>query len=102
MKEGKIKKIKVDTVIIDGKRNRTNSFSNWRNRFWTNLFYIICAFLLEFILICSIFGRTPNFEFLIDLEFLKIFREHQVITNIGLIIFFMALISYYIYRSHRM
>jgi len=96
------KKIKINTVVIDGKRNRTNSFTNWRNKFWTNMFYIICAFILEVILFCSIFGRDPNFGIEIPLEFLKIFRDNQVITNVVVVIFFMGLICYYIYRSHRM
>lgn len=95
------KKIKVNTVVIDGKRNRTNSFTNWRNKFWTNMFYTICAFILEFILLCSIFGRDPNFGIEIPLEFLKFFRDHQVITNVSIVGFFIGLICYYIYRSNR-
>ena len=101
IKENNDKKIKVDTVVIDGKRNRTNSFTNWRNKFGTNMFYIICAFALEFILLCSIFGRDPNFGIEIPLEFLQFFRDNQVITNVTIVGIFIGLICYYIYRSNR-
>ncbi|MFX1426722.1 MAG: hypothetical protein ACFFBE_09745 [Promethearchaeota archaeon] len=96
-----IKEIKVNTVIIDDKRNRTNSFTNWRNKLWTNIFYIICAFVLEFILLCSIFGLDPNFGIEIPLEFLQFFRDHQIITNVIVVAVFISLIFLYIYRSHR-
>jgi len=82
------RKIKVDSVIIDCKRNRNNCFSNLRNKIWINVIYIIFFGLFEFILFCSIFN------------IFDIFSNYSIFI-FSTAIMFVILICYYLFKSHR-
>jgi len=82
------RKIKVDSVIIDCKRNRNNCFTNLRNKIWITTIYIIFFSLFEFVLFCSIFNIFDIFSNY------SIFIFSTAIT-------FVILICIYLFKSHR-
>lgn len=82
------RKIKVDSVVIDCKRNRRNCFTNLRNKIWINIIYIIIFGVFEFILFCSIFN------------IFDIFRNYPFFIFSTAIIF-VILICYYLFKSNK-
>lgn len=82
-------KIKVNSVVIDCKRNRNNSFTNLRNRIWINITYIIFFSVFEFILFGSIYN------------IFDIFRDYSIILFGIAAVTFVILTCYYFFKSNR-
>ncbi|MHA2035248.1 MAG: hypothetical protein ACW98X_02370 [Promethearchaeota archaeon] len=82
------KKIKVDTVVVDCNRNRTNCFTNIRNKIWTNIIYIIIFSAFEFVIFGSIFN------------FFNIFRYNSLLI-FSVTIVSVILIFIYVNKTHR-
>ena len=76
------KKIKVDTVIIDCHRNRTNCFTNVRNRIWTTIIYTVIFGVFEFIIFGSIFN------------FFNIFSRYAVFIYPTTLVFIIGMFMY--------